>query len=285
MPTINGQFTITFTANEAANTVDYLISGAAVASGTVSVNCTGVPPAAPCSVTLPVVTYDDPSCDEITIEVTIYSDCDPDNSVTKTQTFNFNQGCITYALKCNKNPEGCEAFNTTAICPSCDPLPSSSAINIDSLGTVNSLVSPPINALRDFIPYNSTFYFCYDDVTRIAQELNPNDWTIEPYPEGCCWECRMYSFIFSPLELSYSTPNNPPFPPGVRGLPDVFPMVVGTECDDETNCYRPYRKVIDPSGYIVPIIEPIQVCMRVNSYTIVGNKYPVTVTDMGPCGI
>ncbi len=282
MPAINGQFTVTFTANETANTVDYIISGAAVDSGSILINCTGIP--GPCSVTIPVI-YNTPSCDELTLEVLIYSDCDSENYVEQTQTFSLAQGCTTYKLTCDKAPEGCEGFNTTELCPTCTGRGVSTVI--DSLATINPSSIPPLNAPRDFIPYGAELFFCYSSVTQIRQELNLNEWKFEPYPEGCCWECRRYSFVFNINELTYSTPNTPPWQPGVRVLPDVFPSIIATECNDEYNCYIPYKYVLNPSIIGIDSIQPVvvQACLRKDSYTIIGAKYGVGITDLGPCSI
>ena len=284
MATINGQFTITFTANESANSADYVISGATSATGSVVISCTAPIPG-PCSFTVPV-TYDTPSCDELTIDVTLYSDCDPDNTITYSQTFPLNEGCVTYRLLCDKAPEGCQGFNTTELCPTCTVRNVSTVI--DSLATINPSATPPLNVPRDFIPYGTELFFCYSDVTQIRQQLNLNDWVFEPYPDGCCWECRRYSFLFNPAELTYSTPNTPPFPAGVRTLPDVFPSIIGTECNDEYHCYIPFKYVLNPAGYYGnDISQPIvvQACLRKDSYTIIGAKYGVGVTDLGPCSI
>lgn len=274
MPTINGQFTVTFTANETANTVDYTISGAVSASGTVTVNCTGIP--GPCSVTIPV-TYDTPSCDELVIEVIIYSDCDPDNSITQTQVFPLDGGCSTYTLKCI-DPSGCTGFDTTALCPTCEYVPFQSAVITTS--SSDTLNDPPLEVINDYIPFGSEFSFCYSDLTNINQELDLDSWTIEPDPDGCCWECRLYTFTFDPKEMSWYSPGQSS---GVRVFPDVYPTIVGTLCEPETGCYVPFKQFIYPDIYGIYSTPVVSLCLRKGSYSIIGNKFNVNVVNVAAC--
>lgn len=275
MPTINGQFTVTFTANESANSADYVISGATSATGSVAISCASPIPG-PCSFTIPI-TYDAPSCDELVIEVVIYSDCDPDNFITQTQTFYLDEGCSTYKLKCT-NPSGCKSFDTTPLCPTCQYVPFQSAlITTSSSDTFND---PPLEIINDYIPSGSEFSFCYSDLTNISQELDLNSWTIQPDPDGCCWECRLYTFTFDPKEMSWYSPGQPS---GVRIFPDVYPTIVGTRCDPETGCYVPFKQFIYPDVYGIYSTPVVSFCLRKGSYTIVGNKFNVNVVNVAAC--
>lgn len=278
MPTINGQFTVTWTANETANTVDYVISGAVSDSGTESINCTGIP--GPCSVTIPV-TYDTPACDSIVIDVSIYSDCDPENAITFTQSFPLDQGCGTYKLQCIA-PRGCGNFDTTSLCPTCEEYPSLSHAVIDSYSTNPQFDPPDVQQVttNGYLPGQTAYRFCYSDLTAIQQELDPASWTISPDPDKCCWECRTYQFIFNVKELNGVNQ-------GIRLFPDIYPAIIGTSCDNELGCYVPIQINLFPFGANYnPFVSQVRTaCLRKDSYTIIGNYFPVTVNDLGPCSI
>jgi hypothetical protein len=282
MPTINGEFTVTWTANSALNTVEYTITGVTPSlTGTLPVNCTNIP--GPCSVDIPI-TYTDPSCDTLTIEVIIYSDCDPDASITYTQSFpTDNQNCFMYEIECIYN-QGCTAFNTLDICPTCVQVPSASngIIKTYSITYNNSDFNTAVQ--NNYIPYNSTLRFCYDDLTRFEQIYGPpgaqEEYTIEPYSDGCCWECRTYQFTFDSDEIPHDFGDGP----GIRIFPNIYPQIVGTSCDEVNGCYTPKSIVAIPISNAT-VYQPYiyTACLRKNSYTIMGNVYNVTVADLGPC--
>ena len=275
MPTLNGTITISFIPGSEDNTVNYTVNG--VPGTPIAVSCAITVPPTPCVVTLPTVTYDDPSCDTLVVEGIISPDCDPDIEVAFSQTYEFLQDCRTWTVTCINTDNGCNGFDSTPICPECiinEEVYYNGGVVDTFSNDVDNAGDPPVfmlNAGNNFIPSGTSFNLCLSEPYTLAQSLDPDYWTIEfnQDPENCCHECEAVEFTFDSRELLS----------GVREFPEIYPSIYFTTCEE--GCYRLTKFV-----YFNDSIAPSFVrCVRKNSWTIMGNKYPVTVNILSTCSI
>jgi hypothetical protein len=271
MPSYVGTITIEFNANWVGNHIVYftLTGGVTYYTSPITVNCTAL---GPCSVTLDDIEYDKPSCTPLVIEGVIFAECDieEENPLGYTFTKTLDGDCYTTLAKCI-NPEGCEAFDTTLLCTKCDY-----GMNNTIVDTYSSIPSPPGFDGNNYVPYNSEYRFCLLDPDEFSQGLTPNDWDIKVYPnnsdpEACCYECEVVRFQFADDEFASGQ---------TRTWPNIFPQIVYTACDEL--CYRASVTRVFPT---LGPINPISLCLRKGSWTVIGNEKPYVAVVTGTCSI
>lgn len=300
MATVTGNITVSFTSNWTGNhTIAWSVNQCMTCpvpappplTGTVTVACTA---GNTCTANIPI-TYDTPSCDIIAVTGTITPACSSPTGVPFQMSFNQDQGCRNYLIRCI-NPLGCPGFDTTPICPDCD------WNNNAYFDTFSYSVAIGGNVANNIIPVGTEFNLCYsqDQVRDIAQSLGliyngtvpiqNQNWIMNLYTqtpatdedELCCWDCVRVQWTFNPQSFPYDV-SSPIYP-------NVYPTIYYTACDGKRDgqnqvCFNPTVKVMDG----LPGAATHSACIRANSWTIVGanNTQFVSniVTTGPPCNI
>jgi hypothetical protein len=274
MPTINGIINISFTPGSEDNTINYSING--VPAAPINVSCLLTIPPTPCTVSLPIISYDYPSCDELIIEGVVSPDCDPSIQIPFSKVFDLTQDCRNWKVTCIRD-SGCKGFDSTGICPECviNEQISYNGGFIDTFSNDPNYASDPplfiLNQGNNFIPGNTEFNLCLSEPYTLAQSLDPDFWKIElnSNPDTCCYECEVLEISFSRDELAA----------GPRFYPDFYPTIYYTTCDD--GCYRIKKLVY----YNLSMSNTITACVRKGSLTIMGNKFPYNINVLSTCSL
>lgn len=300
MATVTGNITVSFTSNWTGNhTIAWSVTQCMTCpvpappalTGTVTVACTA---GSTCTANIPI-TYDTPSCDIIAVTGTITPACSIVAGVPFQMSFNQDQGCRNYLIRC-LNQQGCKGFDTTLICPDCD------WNNNAYFDTYSYDSNVGGNVANNYIPWGTYFKLCYSEqqLTDIAQSLGlvyngtvplqNQEWIISLYTETpasvegepCCWECERRQWTFNPN----SFPNDISTPT----FPVVYPAIYYTACDgtlDGQNqvCFQAKYKLMDA----LPGTNTFSACVRRNSWTVLGansGQYVTSLVTSGPpCNI
>lgn len=254
---VYGTITISFTAFEATNTVNYTITGVlgGPLTGTEIVTCTSPSYPIVCSATPIFVEYDTIQCEKIIVSGTVVGDCSDEEVPFEEEIPLARQPYCdgNYIFTCDKTG-GCDVITTNNICPLCpnfDNVPPNVPYESNGASLQTRVKNPawdpvsnpnvPTTVFANKIPKGAQFSFCPSDIRWFQNNFDMTQWDYSRDPlDQCCIDCEVLTvIIYDWDQFVASIPDNAP-----------VPQVFYTRCpsvSDNSSCYRRSSAYLSPS--------------------------------------